>query len=166
MRSQGAGGSGRRTATAVLLLAASACSGQAGEGVGISPAAGPGETPIPTCRIAADPPNSFVQIADVKVPSPDHIGVRVSYRGPEQQRLHFTSGIVGEFGEALPQAGEMETVDGSLGQVLGHDDGMDWIFTWIDTDVCQQRAVTGNGVTREQFVALLVRSAVIPPMSH
>jgi len=53
----------------------------------------------------------------------------------------------------LTRFGEMELSEGGTGVVVGRDDV--WIVTWDEGDLCDPRAVIGNGFMQSEFVNAL-----------
>ncbi|MEX1046977.1 MAG: hypothetical protein WD757_00790 [Actinomycetota bacterium] len=144
--------------TAALLLAAAvlliltACSSQGVRGP-VTDRSDPGK-----CEIEFRPPGSFELENQVEVEGTDPVGVRFSYSDRER-RIHFTSGIPGEFAEGFPKSGEFFVVTGEPGTLLG--EGSDWVFVWSGAASCSPRTVTGNGFSRTEFLRVLDQSGVI-----
>ncbi len=115
------------------------------------------------CDVNLLPPERFVLRTRAQVDESDHVGVRMSYRDPAGRRLHFTSGISGEIGEALPEAGRYQVPTGGTGRMLGVPGGRDWILIWNEPVPCDRWSVTGLSFTRAEFEAVLAASGVIPP---
>jgi len=80
---------------------------------------------------------------------PDHVGVRLGFRDDERREFHVLIGIPGEFAEGLSVVGDLALSEGRTGVLVGRDDV--WIVTWDEGDLCDPRAVIGNGFTRDEF---------------
>ncbi len=116
------------------------------------------------CDVNLFPPERFELQTRAQVHESDHVGVRMSYRDPAGRRLHFTSGISGEIGEAMPEAGTFQVPTGGTGRLLGFPGaGRDWILVWEEEPPCDARSVTGLAFTRAEFEDVLVASGLIPP---
>lgn len=138
--------------TAVLLLL-TACSSQGIRGP-VTERGGPGK-----CEVEFRPPGSFELQNQVEVELTDPVGVRASYSDRRNRRVHFTSGIPGEFGEGLRRSGEFLVVSGEPGTLLG--ERSDWVFVWSAPGACTPQTVTGNGFSRREFLRVLDQSGVI-----
>ena len=101
---------GPRVASALLVLA-SACSGN--NSGGATPAA------KPRCDPGFSAPAGFQQVESFEDPYSNRVGVRLGYRGPGESEIHVFAGIPGEFGEGLPDAGEIRVTGGWSGRLLG-----------------------------------------------
>ncbi|MEX0990651.1 MAG: hypothetical protein WD004_00050 [Actinomycetota bacterium] len=150
-------------AAALLSIALASCSQPVPE------AQVPSAADIPVanavmCDVDLFPPDRFELQTRAQVDESDHVGVRMSYRDPNGRRLHFTSGISGEIGEALPEAGRYQVPTGGTGRLLGLAGGSDtWILVWQEEQPCDARSVTGLGFTRAEFEDVLAASGLIPP---
>lgn len=67
--------------------------------------------------------------------------------------FHVLVGIPGEFAEGLPQLGDLPLSEGRTGFLVGRDEV--WIVTWDESDLCDPRAVIGNGFTKDEFIDAL-----------
>ena len=111
------------------------------------------------CEVRFAAPDGFAPIETFEDDYPDHIGVRLGYRDDRRREFHVLVGIPGEIGEGLPAAGSVELAGGETGTVLGRDDV--WVVVWREGDVCDPRAVIGNGFTRSEFVAALTDAGLV-----
>lgn len=134
----------RRVASLLLLVALSGCGGSERD----APA---DERPVCEVRFAA--PSGFAPLEPFEEQYPDHVGVRLGFRDDERREFHVLVGIPGEFAEGLPVLGETELSEGRTGILVGSDDV--WIVTWDEGDLCDPRAVIGNGFTQSGFVDAL-----------
>jgi len=144
-----------RSATVVLLAAAvaTACSGRSEPTPATSAA-------IPTCDVRFAAPRGFAPLESFEERYEDRVGVRLGFVDPERRELHVFAGIRGEFGEGLPDAGEVALADGRVATVIGRGDV--WIVTWTEGDVCDPRVVLGNGFDRDAFEAALADAGLVP----
>ncbi len=113
----------------------------------------------PECQIRFAAPSGFDALETFEEDYPDHIGVRLGYRDDERREFHVLVGIPGEIGEGLPTAGDLDLRDGLTGVLVGRDEV--WIVVWNEHDICDPRAVIGNGFTRETFVAALADAGLM-----
>jgi hypothetical protein len=87
------------------------------------------------------------------------IGVREEYRDTEGATLTYLLGIYGEVGEGLPFEGDVELSGGATAGLLGRD--LTWVLRWEDEFPCEQIAVIGNGMTRQEFEELMTEAGVL-----
>jgi len=140
-------------AAAIILLLLSAC----------TRTEAPRPSPVPRdtvrCEVDNAPPKSFHLANEVMVEVAGHVGLRMTYADAGGRRLHFASGIAGEFGEGLRESGTFFVVTGEEATLLGSEAG--WVFVWSESGPCAQKTVTGNGFTRSEFLRVLEQSGVI-----
>lgn len=91
----------------------------------------------------------------------EHIAVREEYRDERGRRLYYLLGILGAIGEGLPTVARLELADGTPAVLLGTARTSTWILFWEGRFPCPQMAVVGNGITRSDFVDLLVQSGIL-----
>ena len=132
-----------------VAIAVAACTGQ-------SEPDGPA---IPTCEVRFAAPSGFAPGETFEQPYDDRIGVRLGFLDDQGREFHVFAGIPGEFGEGLPEGGEMQLADGATGSVLGRRQV--WVVRWDEGDVCDPRAVLVNGVDRDGFEALLLDAGLV-----
>ena len=106
------------------------------------------------------PPASFREIAAVRVPEGDHVGIRLSYSDTAGRRLHFTAGIAGEFAEGGRSVGMYEIASNGQGQLFATG-GATWVLVWQGPPPCATHTVAGNGFSRGEFLRTMIRSGVI-----
>jgi hypothetical protein len=114
----------------------------------------------PVCEVRFAAPAGFAPLDSFEEEYPDHVGVRLGFRDPQEREFHVLVGIPGEIGEGLPTAGELELTEGRTSELVGRDDV--WIAIWDEDDRCDPRAVIGNGFTRETFGEALVDAGLVP----
>lgn len=124
------------------------------------------DVPAPTpgtirCAPAFEAPTGFEPLETFEEVYPDHVGVRLGYRDGEGRELHAFAGIPGEFGEGLPDAGDVALTHGRTGHLFG--DRTVWVLVWDEGGACDPRAVLGNGLGRRSFLASLERSGIVTP---
>ena len=146
---------GLLAASAALALALAGCSAALAE------SARPHEPPVLLCQIDADLPWRWQLSESLEVPAWNTVGIREIYRADRGRLLHFTSGIDGEFGTALPQRAAVRVVGGEEARLLGLRSGRIWVLVWNVSDGCRTRSVTGVGLARAMFVGVLRRAGVI-----
>lgn len=142
---------GARLASALLVLA-SACSGH--NAGGVTPPA------QPRCETGFSAPAGFEQVESFDERYSNRVGVRLGYRDADKRELHVFAGIPGEFGEGLPDAGEVQVSGGWPGRLLGG--GSVWVLAWDTSGPCAAHAVLGKGLTRRDFLRVLKESGVVP----
>jgi hypothetical protein len=135
------------------VLALVACAG------GASRAEPEPEPERPVCEVRFDAPAGFEPLARFEERYPDHIGVRLGFRDASGRELHAFAGIPGEFGEGLPDAGEVD-VGGRSGRLFGR--GRVWVLVWREGGICDPRAALGNGLERRAFLAALEEAGTEP----
>lgn len=113
------------------------------------------------CAPVFEVPTGFEPLGSFEEEYPDHVGVRQGYRDEEGRELHAFAGIPGEFGEGLPDAGEIPLAHGLSGRLFGR--GSVWVLVWDEGGACDPRAVLGNGLDRRAFLASLERSGIVAP---
>jgi hypothetical protein len=133
----------RRLVLCLALVALAACEGEAEEPVD--------DRPVCAVRFAA--PNGFAPLDSFEEDYPDHVGLRLGFRDEDRREFHVLVGIPGEIGEGLPSAGELALTEGRTARLVGED--RVWIAIWTEGDLCDPRAVIGNGFTRDGFGAAL-----------
>jgi hypothetical protein len=111
------------------------------------------------CEVRFDAPAGFEPLETFEERYPDHVGVRLGFRDPSGRELHAFAGIPGEFGEGLPDAGEVD-VGGRTGRLFGR--GEVWVLVWREGGVCDPRAALGNGLERRAFLAALEQAGTVP----
>jgi hypothetical protein len=136
----------------VLLVLPSACSGH--NPGGVTP------TAQPRCEIGFSAPAGFEQVESFDELYSNRVGVRLGYRDASGRELHVFAGIPGEFGEGLPDAGEVQVTGGWPGRLLGN--GSVWVLAWDTSGPCAAHAVLGNGLARRRFLRVLMESGVVP----
>ena len=106
------------------------------------------------CAVRFAAPSGFEPLETFEETTyPDHIGVRLGFRDEERREFHVLVGIPGEIGEGLPSAGDLELAEGRTARLVGQD--RVWIVIWTEGDLCDPRAVIGNGFSRDEFVGAL-----------
>jgi hypothetical protein len=115
-----------------------------------------------TCAPVFEAPAGFEALETFEETYPDHVGVRLGYRDEQRRELHAFAGIPGEFGEGLPDAGEIPLTRGRTGHLFGR--GTVWVLVWDEGDICDPRAVLGNGLDRRSFLGSLERSGIVTPI--
>ena len=113
------------------------------------------------CAPVFEAPTGFEPLETFEETYPDHVGVRLGYRDEQRRELHAFAGIPGEFGEGLPDAGEIPLTRGRSGYLFGR--GTVWVLVWDEGDTCDPRAVLGNGLDRGAFLGSLERSGIVTP---
>jgi hypothetical protein len=113
------------------------------------------------CAPVFEAPTGFEPLETFEETYPDHIGVRLGYRDERRRELHAFAGIPGEFGEGLPDAGEVSLTHERTGHLFGRETV--WVLVWDEGDTCDPRAVLGNGLDRRSFLASLERSGIVTP---
>jgi hypothetical protein len=108
---------------------------------------------LPVCDVSFAAPTGFAPIETFEDPYRDHVGVRLGFEDPEGRQFHVLSGIPGEIGEGLPAAGSVALSGARTAELVGRDDV--WVMVWDEGDVCDPRAVIGDGFTRPEFEELL-----------
>jgi hypothetical protein len=103
----------------------------------------------------------FVLVKSRDLDQGEHIAVREEYRDQRGRRLYYLLGILGAIGEGLPTAARLEMADGTPAVLLGTARTSTWVLFWEARFPCPQMAVVGNGITRADFIDLLVRSGVL-----
>ena len=126
-----------------------------------SPSDGPLEPATIRCAPVFDAPTGFEPLETFEEEYPDHVGVRLGYGDEEGRELHAFAGIPGEFGEGLPDAGEVSLTNGRTGQLFGR--GTVWVLVWAEGGACDPRAVLANGLGRRAFLSSLERSGIVTP---
>jgi hypothetical protein len=119
-----------------------------------------GPAPI-RCAPVFEAPTGFEPLETFEETYPDHVGVRLGYRDEQRRELHAFAGIPGEFGEGLPDAGEIALTRGRSGHLFGRETV--WVLVWSEGDTCDPRAVLGNGLDRRTFLGSLERSGIVLP---
>ena len=114
-----------------------------------------------TCAPVFQAPTGFEPLETFEEEYSDHVGIRLGYRDGEGRELHAFAGIPGEFGEGLPDAGEVPLTHGRTGHLFG--EGTVWVLVWDEGGACDPRAVLGNGLGRRSFLALLERTGIVTP---
>jgi hypothetical protein len=137
-----------RRLAAVLALALASCGGP-GEA-----ADGP-----PVCEVRFAAPSGFEPIETFEEPYPDHIGVRLGFQDEDRRQFHVLVGIPGEIGEGLPSAGDVELTEGRSARFMGREQV--WIVVWTEDDLCDPRAVIGDGFTRDTFLEALAEAGLV-----
>ncbi|HJS27450.1 MAG TPA: hypothetical protein VJ913_10035 [Actinomycetota bacterium] len=120
----------------------------------------PAGEPI-ACAPMFEAPTGFEALGSFEEEYPDHVGVRLGYRDQEGRELHAFAGIPGEFGEGLPDSGDVALTHGRTGDLFGH--GNVWVLVWDEGGPCDPRAVLANGFDRRSFLACLERSGIVAP---
>jgi hypothetical protein len=115
-----------------------------------------------TCAPVFEAQAGFEPLETFEETYPDHVGIRLGYRDDQRRELHAFAGIPGEFGEGLPDAGEIPLTRERSGRLFGR--GTVWVLVWDEGDVCDPRAVLGNGLDRRSFLASLERSGIVTPI--
>lgn len=138
--------SGRLGSPLVVLAFAAACT------VGGAPPAPPEPR---ECRLAFEAPEGFTDLESFREEYADHVGTRAGFVDDRGRELHAFAGIPGEFGEGLPDAGEVALPSGGTGAMAGDD--RIWVVQWSEGGPCDPRAVLGNGLSRRRFLALVAR---------
>jgi hypothetical protein len=133
----------RRVALGLCLVLAGCASG----------ATHPSTDDLPLCDVRFAAPTGYAPIETFEDPYPDHVGVRLGFEDEGGRQFHVLSGIPGEIGEGLPAAGEVAMSEGRTGEFVGRDEV--WVVVWQEGDVCDPRAVIGDGFSRSEFEDLL-----------
>ena len=150
----------RKAAVVGLVAALSA-------GCGVPPAQGRPEAngspelPVIVCGVDGEVPQRWREIHRAEVGGRDRVGVRLVYRAVRGRLLHLTSGIEGEFGEALPVQARPDVMRGDRARLLGLAGGKLWVLAWSGGDRCGLRTATGVGLGRAAFMGLLRRSGIV-----
>jgi hypothetical protein len=139
----------RRRLACLLLVGAAACSGS-----------DPPPAERPTCEVRFEAPSGFEPLSTFEEEYADHVGVRLGFLDEQRRELHVLVGIPGEIGEGLPSAGEVELTEGRSGALLGRETV--WVVRWDEADVCDPRAIIGNGFDRPSFLDALAEAGVAP----
>ena len=137
----------------VVLAFAAACTGK-----GATSATPSGEPP--RCETSFSAPAGFEQVESFDERYSNRLGVRLGYRDAGKRELHVFAGIPGEFGEGLPDAGQVQVSGGWPGRLLG--DGAVWVLVWNSNGPCASHAVLGNGFGRRGFLLVLKEAGVLP----
>jgi hypothetical protein len=104
-------------------------------------------------------PSGFKVTETVEERYRDHIGVRITFGDERGRRLHYFTGVPGEYGEGLPVAGSAHVASGADVSLIGKD--QTWVIAWDTGGLCGSHAVIGNGFTKEGFIKALQSSGVI-----
>lgn len=139
---------------ASLAAVAILCAGCAGD-------LGAQQGPLPTCNARPVDPPGYEPVATEKVEGADHFGNRYEFLGPNGEQIEYLYGVAGDAGAGLPQKGQLPLASSGGGRLLGS--GEDWAFVWHDAFPCDPMSVTGTGITKNNFVALLSFTGVTPP---
>jgi hypothetical protein len=116
----------------------------------------------PICDAPLALPTGFEPTETFKEEYPDRVGVRLGYADEEGRELHAFAGIPGDFGEGLPDEGNVELVGGATGRLLGGPHQV-WVVSWDEGDACDPRAVLGSGFDRLAFLDVLEGSGLVAP---
>ncbi len=114
---------------------------------------------LPVCDVRFAAPSGFAPIETFEDPYPDHVGVRLGFRDEDGRQFHVLGGILGEIGEGLPAAGDLRLTESRTGELVGRDEV--WVLVWDEGDVCDPRAVIGDGFTRAEFENALLLAGLI-----
>lgn len=144
---------GALLAAPLLALLTAACSGP-------SPGDAEPEGPV-TCEVRFAAPSGYSPLEPFEERYPDHIGVRLGFRGPERREFHVFAGIPGEFGEGLPAAGQIAMSEGRTAELVGR--GEIWVATWTEGGRCDPRAVLGTGQSRRGFLDAMREAGLLAP---
>ena len=128
----------------LVLLVLAACEGDPEQSV---------EDQRTVCEVRFAAPSGFAPLDSFEEDYPDHVGLRLGFRDDREREFHVLVGIPGEIGEGLPPAEDLVLSEGRTARLVGEDPV--WIAIWTEGDVCDPRAVIGNGFTRESFGAAL-----------
>jgi hypothetical protein len=114
----------------------------------------------PRCDPRVSVPDGFRVTGSIEDPARDHTGVRIDLEAEDGRELHYFAGIAGEFGEGLPDRGEVELADGSTGRLSGED--RTWVLEWEGEPPCTPLVVLGTGMGSSRFDDTLRRVGVLP----
>lgn len=84
----------------------------------------------------------------------------MGFADPAGREIHVFAGIPGEFGEGLPDHGEVTVTEGGPARLLG--DGSVWVLVWDTSGACAAHAVLGNGFKRGEFLRVVKEAGVVP----
>ena len=147
-----------RTRNAALfvsgVLTLVACGGGGGHAAETRPS-GP-----PVCDARFEPPAGFEPTETFREEYPDRVGVRLGFADAAGRELHAFAGIPGEFGEGLPDAGELQLAGGRTGRLAGGPNEV-WVVSWAEDGACDPRAVLGSGFDQRSFLAILRSSGLL-----
>jgi hypothetical protein len=130
-------------------------------GTGCAGDLGAEQGPQPACNARPVDPPGYEGLATEEVEASDHTGHRYAYRGPEGQQIEYLYGVASDAGAGLPQKGQLPLASVGGGRLLGS--GEQWAFLWHGDFPCDPMSVTGTGLTRKEFEAILSLTGVIPP---
>jgi hypothetical protein len=135
----------------ILALFASACGG-----------GGPEPRPAShttVCRVDLQPPPEFHRAGRQRIPEPNRVAVRETYRSKEGQVLTLFSGLRGEFGEGMHFYGRIRRSNGTA-RLYGARSN--WVLIWESAPPCGPRAVIGERFSRHDFREALQQMHLIP----
>jgi hypothetical protein len=139
----------------VVLIAVAAAGGACHH------SAGPPAPVAPSrCDVGLSIPDGFRVTGSMRDPHPDHVGVRIDLRADDGRELHYFAGIPGEFGEGLPDRGEMTVAGGETGEFFGRE--TTWVLAWGSGAPCTPFVVLGTGMRRAEFTETLRRAGALP----
>jgi hypothetical protein len=113
----------------------------------------------PRCDVPLTVPEGFRTTGGIEDPQDDRVGVRIDLRSDDGRELHYFSGIRGEFGEGLPDRGDVPVTGGAEGHLAGED--ASWVLEWETEPPCTPTAVLGTGMKQSEFRALLREAGAI-----
>jgi hypothetical protein len=113
----------------------------------------------PRCDVPLTVPEGFRTTGGIEDPQDDRVGVRIDLRSDDGRELHYFSGIRGEFGEGLPDRGEVRVTGGGTGRLAGDD--ATWVLEWETDPPCTPTAVLGTGMDQAAFRDLLLQAGAI-----
>ena len=112
------------------------------------------------CDVGLSVPDGFRVTGSMRDPHPDHVGVRIDLRADDGRELHYFAGVPGEFGEGLPDRGEIAVASGGTGELLGRE--TTWVLAWGSGGPCTPVVVLGTGMERAEFTETLRRAGALP----
>jgi hypothetical protein len=144
-----------RRRLALLLVAVAAAGPACHRADPVTRASGP-----PRCDVGLSVPEGFRVTGGMRDPHADHIGVRIDMRSDDGRELHYFAGVPGEFGEGLPERGEVGVRGGETGELLGAEST--WVLEWGSGSPCTPVVVLATGMRRDQFTELLRAARALP----
>lgn len=113
------------------------------------------------CLDGAKAPPGFRRSQDQELTAPG-LGVsRATFRDLAGRRLHVTSGVSGDFGEALPVQATVRMADGSAGYLRGILGGDAWVIIGEVAGACAPRTITGLGFGRDGFMEAALATGLV-----
>jgi hypothetical protein len=132
-------------------------------GPGCSESGAPSDPSPSRCEVGLAVPDGFRVTGGLQDPYPDRVGVRIDLGDDGGRELHYFAGIPGEFGEGLPERGEMTVRGGGTGELAG--EGTTWVIEWGSGSPCTPVVVLGTGMDRRAFTDVLRSAGALPEAS-